>query len=535
MNQVLEFFEKLFETADWPPRWHCGNWTDFHGWFYIISDLLIWSAYFAIPVTILRYITRRTNLQFTRTYFLFAAFILACGSTHLLDAVTFWFPAYRLNALVRFITGIVSWITVFHLIKMLPVVSKLRTHAELEREIEERKKVEDRLRMSNQLLNEAQDIARMGSWQWSVPDNSISCSEGLYKLYNLPIGSKIELETVINLLHPEDRELLTAQVQRALNERVYPTFSYRIILGNGEVRIIQAKGDVVVKNDQVQQVIGTVQDITEQQQQQQQILEKTKDLETLNEELQRFAYVASHDLQEPLRKILTFSSLLNKELDGRVNEKGHMYMEKIVQASTRMQALIEDILQFSRVKSGPDAFDVCDLNEVVGQVISDMEIQVAQAEATIKVDSLPVIEAISTQMGQLFQNLLSNAIKFRRENLPAIVEVKSRVMQGQQLLRDFSHANLTMIRMIHGWEREQFVCITVQDNGIGFDNTYADKIFEIFQRLHGKTYTGTGIGLAICKKIVDNHHGFIEAHSSPGKGATFTIILPLSQKDFLER
>lgn len=534
MNQVLEFFEKLFETADWPPRWHCGNWTEFHGWFYIISDLLIWSAYFAIPVTILRYITRKTNLQFTRTYFLFAAFILACGSTHLLDAVTFWFPAYRLNALVRFITGVVSWITVFHLVKMLPVVSKLRTHAELEREIEERKRVEDQLRMSNQLLNEAQDIARMGSWQWNVPDNTISCSEGLYKLYNLPVGTKIELDLIIGLLHPEDKERMKAQVQRVLQEQHYPTFTYRIVRENSEVRILQAKGDVFVKDGSVQQVIGTVQDITEQQQQEQQILEKTKDLETLNEELQRFAYVASHDLQEPLRKILTFSSLLDKELNSQVNDKGRMYMEKIAQASTRMQSLIEDILQFSRVKSNPDAFATCDLNHIINQVISDMEIQVAQSGASIHVDPLPVIEAIPSQMGQLFQNLLSNAVKFQKPGVPPVVEVRCDELYGRHLANHYTQADLAGIQMLQGWEHQPYVCITIRDNGIGFDNTYADKVFEIFQRLHGKMYSGTGIGLAICKKIVDNHHGSIAARSEVGKGATFTVILPKAQKDFLE-
>ena len=113
MNQVIEFFTKLFDYADWPPRWHCGKWSEFHGWLYIISDLLIWSAYFTIPLVIIKYISRRSDAEFVKLYFLFAAFILACGATHFLDAVSFWFPLYRLNALVRLITGILSWITVF--------------------------------------------------------------------------------------------------------------------------------------------------------------------------------------------------------------------------------------------------------------------------------------------------------------------------------------------------------------------------------------------------------------------------------------
>lgn len=152
MNQLLEFFEKLFDYGDWPPRWHCGKWSEFHGWLYIVSDLLIWSAYFTIPLIIIRYITRKSDAEFVKLYFLFAAFILACGATHFLDAVSFWFPLYRLNALVRFGTGIISWVTVFYIIKYLPVAFSLQSKKTLEKEIENRKKIENELRASEQEL-----------------------------------------------------------------------------------------------------------------------------------------------------------------------------------------------------------------------------------------------------------------------------------------------------------------------------------------------------------------------------------------------
>src|ERR1700744_4407054 len=127
MDQVFYFFSHLFSTTDWPPRWHCGRWTDFHGWLYICSDLAIWSAYFAMPVIIVTYISKRRNASFHPISFLFATFILACGITHLLDAITFWYPMYRLNALSRFVAGVVSWITVFYLIKILPVAFSLKS------------------------------------------------------------------------------------------------------------------------------------------------------------------------------------------------------------------------------------------------------------------------------------------------------------------------------------------------------------------------------------------------------------------------
>lgn len=141
MDQIVEFFSHLLDSSDWPPRWHCGRWTEFHGWLYIFSDLSIWSAYFTIPLVIIRYLSKKQGIKFVRLYFLFAAFILACGATHFLDAVTFWIPVYRLNALVRLITGILSWVTVFYLVKLLPAAFSLRTQKDLEKEIQQREQL----------------------------------------------------------------------------------------------------------------------------------------------------------------------------------------------------------------------------------------------------------------------------------------------------------------------------------------------------------------------------------------------------------
>ncbi|WP_153800374.1 PAS domain-containing sensor histidine kinase [Foetidibacter luteolus] len=154
MNEIADFFKKLLDTSDWPPRWHCGKWSDFHGWLYIISDLLIWAAYFAIPVAIIKYISKKQDAKFIRLYFLFAAFILACGATHFLDAIAFWIPAYRLNALVRFITAVVSWLTVFQLLKYLPEAFSLKSKQSLQVEIDHRHKAEDELRRLNATLEQ---------------------------------------------------------------------------------------------------------------------------------------------------------------------------------------------------------------------------------------------------------------------------------------------------------------------------------------------------------------------------------------------
>ena len=531
MDQVLEFFRKLFDTADWPPRWHCGNWTQFHGWLYIISDLLIWSAYFAIPLAILKFASRKVNGQFVRLYFLFAAFILACGSTHLLDAITFWFPAYRLNALVRFITGIVSWVTVFQIIKLLPVALSLKTHEQLEKEIVDRKRAEEELRIANQQLNEAQEIAKMGHWQWDIATNRIDWSDGLYKINGLPEKKPIAYDDMMALVHPEDRELMHTAVDQAVKNGVYTPFLYRAG-NNGDVRIMQARGNAIIGEDGVvKKLRGTVQDVTEQYSAQQQLLANTAELENRNSELQRFAYVASHDLQEPLRKILTFASLLQQELDGQQTERSTVYMEKINGAAMRMQNLINDVLHFSSLQKETLLFAPVDLNACISQVLSDMEVVITQTNADVQVTRLPTIEAIAPQLMQLFQNLISNAIKFRKPNTAPLIQITGQQLSGETLATLHAADEAFLAALQQGfWQGESFLQLTIQDNGIGFDQAYAQKIFELFQRLHHhSSYAGTGIGLAICKRIVEQHCGIIRATAKPNEGARFTIVLPMAQ------
>lgn len=262
--------------------------------------------------------------------------------------------------------------------------------------------------------------------------------------------------------------------------------------------------------------IATYQDITETERHALQMQEYTTKLERSNRELQDFAYVASHDLQEPLRKIEAFGDRLVRKYGKDLPEEGQMFVERMQNAAGRMRRLINDLLSYSRVVSKGNPFTKVNLNEVLAGVLSDMQIRIDEAQATIRAGDMPEIDADPTQMRQLFQNFLSNAVKFRKKDVAPIIDVNARIL--------------------HEAEGEAFgdgqsrVIITIADNGIGFDNAYKDQIFKIFHRLHGRLeYEGTGIGLATCRKIVERHQGTVDADGKPGEGSTFTITLPVKQ------
>ncbi len=241
--------------------------------------------------------------------------------------------------------------------------------------------------------------------------------------------------------------------------------------------------------------------------------EKVNELNKSNHDLEQFAYIASHDLQEPLRKIRSFTELLENNISDK--ERAKKYLSKIDSSSSRMSSLIKDVLNYSRLSKGSSTFAETDLQKIMDNVKVDVELIIEEKKATIKTSALPVIHGIEQQLYQLFYNLVNNALKFSTEK--PILKISCR-----QLTRDEvqQHPNLSF--------NNDYIELIFKDNGIGFDQKHAQQIFTIFKRLNSKeTYEGTGIGLALCKKIVDNHHGVIRAASEPGLGTSFYVILPV--------
>ncbi len=332
-------------------------------------------------------------------------------------------------------------------------------------------------------------------------------------------------------VYEEDRDNYLAAYNAAFEMRKSFTAEYRLRRYDSEYRwVLDMAKPAFAADGKFTGYIGSLADVHDKKMEQEELekkvmlrthdlLEVNKELQRSNSELQQFAYVASHDLQEPLRKIMTFSDRL-RAYDEQLPDTGKKYMEKITGSVQRMTVLIDDLLNFSRLGRSGQKFEPVDINEALKKVLTDFDVIIKEKKAAIYIDVQGIIEAIPVQMEQLFHNLVSNALKFSKDDVAPEITINSRPLSKDEMIQ---FAGLD--------EGKQYIKITVADNGIGFDSEFKEQIFVIFQRLNEMhRYPGTGIGLAICKKIVDNHCGKISASSIEGEGATFEIILPVKQK-----
>jgi PAS domain S-box-containing protein len=266
-------------------------------------------------------------------------------------------------------------------------------------------------------------------------------------------------------------------------------------------------------------ILLAIEDITERKRVEKKLEIYAAKLERSNRELQDFAQVASHDLQEPLRKILSFGDRLRIKAGESLNEECLDYLQRMFNAATRMQILITDLMSFSRIETMGQPFVPTDLGLIVSEVSADLETSVEKAGGRVEIEELPTIDADPMQMRQLLQNLIGNSLKYFRAGVPPVVRVYSQQLDAR-----------SPESMDESALARQLCQILVEDNGIGFDEKYLDRIFTVFQRLHKKgEYEGTGVGLAICRKIVDRHSGTITARSRPGEGTTFVVTMPVRQ------
>ncbi|KGK32122.1 hypothetical protein EL45_02250 [Cellulophaga sp. E6(2014)] len=373
--------------------------------------------------------------------------------------------------------------------------------------------VNDQLKIQNAILRDAKTLAKIGSYRWDVlsddEDNS-EISDNLYSLLDCEPQEFLPThENYKKFIHPEDLAGYKKNLKEAIDKKKSVDFSYRIINKSRKIKHFRTTGHF-----QDNALIGVIQDISTQIKDALKLKEKNQELKRSNEELESFNRVASHDLQEPIRKIQMFISRIEDSDYENLSEKGKEFFTKISSSSERMRMLIKYLLSYSRINKTKSEFTSVSLIEIIDKVQEDLEARIKESGVEIIVDNLPTLNAVPFQMEQLFNNIISNAIKYGGKEDPKII-IDCKKLKRNEIPNNFIKKHKSYYR------------ISIIDNGIGFEQEHADKIFELFQRLHQKTeYSGTGIGLAICKKIAQNHGGHILAESALGKGSTFCVFLP---------
>ena len=410
-------------------------------------------------------------------------------------------------------------IRVFGTSEDITELSKLKNT--LEYKVQELSKVYEELKKSKDLFKEAESLMSYGSFDWEVKNDVLMFSDGLRRLFGgskiAKVSQKLTYEFFISRLHKDDVVRVKEIIEKAIRSKKTYSFEYRLTDLDGKEKTVHTQGWVTKSNENGSiRLTGNTVDITEIKIYEKELRHKIEEFNRSNQDLEQFAYIASHDLQEPLRKIMAFGERLSSKYSEHLSTDGQFYISRMMDAANRMKILMENLLSYSRVSIKAEPVELVDLGVIIESVLSDLEMKIQDVDAQITLKSMPTINALPTQMHQLFQNLISNSLKFVKQNEKPIIRIEASLVSKEEMeLTTFNFGN------------NKYHKIVVSDNGIGFDAEYSEKIFLIFQRLHGRSeFEGTGLGLAITKKIIDNHQGFIVAESEVNKGSKFTVYLP---------
>ncbi len=518
---IGDFFARLLDPVGFPARWLCGEWTPFEGWLLIVSDFAIFGAYSAIPLSIVIYMKAKgRELVFPKLYWLFAVFILSCGLTHLIDAVIFWQPLYRLSGFVKFITAVVSWAAVIVLLRSLgpaldlPGAAKL--NAQLQKEIDEHQRSEASLRQLSTRLALALQHAKLGDWCWYPATDIVEISKRGCEIFGIHPDVPITWTALRERLHVEDRELVRLAVEAAVAEKREYKIEYRVLRDgdSGEHDWIRAMGLAEYDADgEVVRMLGIVEDVTERklaEDERERLLlaeqAARNDAEFANREKDEFLAILSHELRTPLNAILGWTHILKSDSANSNMTAGLNVIERNALAQAQ---LVEDLLDMNRIVNGKVRLDIqrVDLDGVI-QAAYDAVKPSADAKnirliATIKPITGPV-RGDPARLQQIIWNLLTNAIKFTAEG--GLIQISLQEVDSQ-------------------------VEISVCDNGVGIASDFLPYVFDRFRQADSSTtrkQRGLGLGLSIVKNLVELHGGSVHATSAgQNEGTTFRVELPL--------
>jgi PAS domain S-box-containing protein len=557
-REILDFFRHLLGTESWPARWKCGLWTDFHGWLYIFSDVAIGMAYFAIPLIILGFTSRKTTPLFKKIFYLFSAFIFACGLTHLIDALMFWYPVYRLSAFARFITAVISWVTIIALFRYIPKIMALKSSEELEREIMQRMKTESELKQIKSSLEEevhtrtsnlkevnqrlkteiiertAKEIQireseeRFRSLVESSPNAIVlTDDQGVIRLIN---------RQTENLFGYERNELIGKPIEVLLPERFRKNHvSYRdefyadpnarpmgvgrdlyAVHKDGHETAVEI-GLTPLRSEDMLMVLATVVDITERKKNEENLIQKNAELAKFNEELKsRTAQLiqsekmsalgtliagVAHELNNPITGILNYAQYCKKSLpqEGKVTE----VLDDLVFEAKRCAEIVKNLLIYAYFSSDDEnsTGETSRVSEVTKRVSNLFAHLLKSVKVMIEIpEDLPEFRIPMNKLQQVISNIVKNSLD--------AMENKENKKISIQAFQDSDSCHLI-----------------IEDTGVGISKQNLSKIFDPFYTTK-EVGKGTGLGLSVCKSIIEEYKGEIYVDSIPDHGTKFHVILP---------
>ncbi|MFP5041043.1 sensor histidine kinase [Parasediminibacterium sp. JCM 36343] len=519
MNSLIDFFNKLFETNGFMPRWQCGHWTEAHGWVYILSNINIGLAYLTIPMLMVYFIKKREDTPFRGIFILFSLFIIFCGLTHIVDAGMFWYPLYRLNAVLLFITALISTATVVALYKNLPAAFNLKSPAELQKIIDEQTAA---LQIANQKLKASEE--QFKALVNNNPDVIMLMGKNLeYKFVNESVTS-VSSKSITDFIGKKPTDIFskhpnTPKFTKHLEDVFatgknahYEVESVTDKKGAGYFAINMIP--LFSKEGEVSDVLAITKDFTEIKQNEQKLNETIERLDKLSKRLefkkntlQDFAYIVSHNLRSPVGNL---SLLMDIYKRTTIAEKKEELLGKLFQVTTQLSKTVQDLSEVVNINQNMELErQALPFSTVLESQITSLSTQIAASNATITYHfaDCETINYPKIYLESIFLNLLTNALKYASEN-----------RQPEIVFTSFKNEN-------------GLITLTCKDNGMGLDlNKYGNKIFSLHKTFHNRP-DSKGVGLFITKHQVKSLGGSIRVESEPDKGATF--IINFNEIDFL--
>lgn len=497
-EQIKLFFVNLFDTNDWPARWHCGTWSKFHGWLYISSDLAICLSYLAIPSLLFFLLRKRKDVPFSGIIILFGTFIGLCGLTHLVDVALFWWPAYRLSGILRLLTGLISLITVYALYKIIPKVHSFRTIDDLEKEIKEKKLVADSLAESEFLLLETGRIAKAGGWEFKLDNREVFWSNSAYDIIEVPYKTKITFKQASLYILPGFKYITKQAIKECISSGKSYDLQLQIITATGKTIWIRTYGEAYRdKAGKIIKLRGVIMDIDQYKNNETLLKRSIELLSQHNTQLKNFNHILSHDIRNHASNFTLISSLINENTLDEENLQMFIYLKKVSEALNATLQVLSDAL---KIKENVLNSEVISFEEITNQVVKIMGTKIDTFQVSINCNyQIKTVLFPRAYLESILINLLSNAIKYRKKDVSPDILLSTYIGP------------------------EGFVILECTDNGIGIDlKLHGNKIFGLYKTFHDRK-DAHGVGLFMIKTQIESQGGEILVESTPDIGSTFKV------------